>query len=86
MTASFGEGEMTTREAIAYLGERVPFTINDRIFRSMKSAGSALPEHEKRDGRLVWRRDRIDAFLDRYGTNPTDWRQAGRATLRAKLD
>lgn len=86
MTTSFADDEMTTREAIAYLNERVPATINDKILRGMKSAGWALPEHEKRDGRLVWRQDRIDAFLEEHGTNPADWRRAGNALLLAEVE
>lgn len=66
------QGEMTTREAVAYLNEWLDYPINAKIMYSLRCDGRA-PVAEKRDGRLVFRRASLDAFLAEYGTDPKLW-------------
>ncbi|MCZ4301555.1 hypothetical protein [Microbacterium oxydans] len=74
------EGEMTTREAVAYLSERTVHPINMKIIHNLRTLGCA-PVAEKRGGRLVFRREALDAYLAEFGTNPDVW-HAGFARYR----
>jgi|GEM_PF-6713007 len=66
------EGEMTTREAVAYLSERTVHPINAKIIHNLRTLGCA-PVAEKRGGRLFFRRDALDAYLAEFGTDPDVW-------------
>lgn len=65
-------GEMTTREAVAYLNEWLDFPISTRALYAARSA-MGVPEAEKRGRWLVFRASVLDAFLAEFGTDPMKW-------------
>lgn len=66
------QGEMSTREAVAYMNEWTDFAINTEILYKLRSLQRG-PIAEKRGRRLVYRRTALDAFLTENGTNPDQW-------------
>lgn len=66
------QGEMTTREAVAYLSEWTDYPVSTKLIYLLRSAGVPLPA-EKRGSRLVFRKSGLDAFLAEYGSNPEMW-------------
>lgn len=79
--------EMTTREAAAYLSERTVFRVNADILYGLRALKTG-PLVEKRGRRLVYTRERLDAFLREFGMDPRLWHtgysRAQIAELRAR--
>lgn len=72
MNTPFGTGELTTKEAAAYISERTTSPINEKVLYSLKALQRG-PLEEKRGSRLVYRRDALDAFLSEFGSDPLRW-------------
>lgn len=66
-------GEMTTREAVAYLNEWLDSSISPDIIHSLRVLGLAPAAEKLENGRLVFRRPALDAYLAEFGTDPTRW-------------
>lgn len=65
-------GEMSTREAVAYLNEWVTTPISPKVIYGMRSL-IGQPAAEKRGRRLVFTRAQLDVFLAEYGRDPMRW-------------
>lgn len=63
---------MTTREAVAYLNERLDSPITPKVMHGLKALGRG-PVVETRGHRLAYRREALDAFLTESGTDPRRW-------------
>lgn len=64
---------MTTKEAVAYLNEWLDSPISPEIVYKFRTLGLAPTAEKLANGRLVFRRSALDAFLAEFGTDPMKW-------------